>query len=81
MVETLPANHRDPFDRILVTAGGPAIPQPYIEQLADPGLLVIPVGPERRSQQLVVLRKRDGKMARKSLGDVAFVDLVGQHGW
>ncbi len=70
-----------PFDRILVTAGGPAIPQPYIEQLADPGLLVIPVGPERRSQQLVVLRKRDGKIARKSLGDVAFVDLVGQHGW
>ncbi len=70
-----------PFDRILVTAGGPAVPPPYIEQLADPGLLVIPVGPERRSQQLVVLRKRDGKIARKSLGDVAFVDLVGQHGW
>ncbi|WP_243309980.1 protein-L-isoaspartate(D-aspartate) O-methyltransferase [Fundidesulfovibrio agrisoli] len=70
-----------PFDRILVTAGGPSIPQPYLDQLADPGMLIMPVGPERRSQTLVVLRKEGGRIGRKNLGQVMFVDLVGRHGW
>jgi protein-L-isoaspartate(D-aspartate) O-methyltransferase len=70
-----------PFDRILVTAGGPKVPEPYIEQLEDPGLLVIPVGPERRSQVLTLVRKQDGKIGRKSVGQVMFVDLVGRHAW
>ncbi|WP_279343512.1 protein-L-isoaspartate(D-aspartate) O-methyltransferase [Fundidesulfovibrio terrae] len=70
-----------PFDRILVTAGGPKVPEPYLEQLADPGLLVIPVGPERRSQNLTLVRKQDGKIGRKSVGQVMFVDLVGRHAW
>lgn len=70
-----------PFERMLVTAGGPKVPQPYIEQLADPGFLVIPVGQERRSQELVVVRKKDGRIARKSFGAVTFVDLVGRHAW
>lgn len=70
-----------PFDRILVTAGGPRVPEPYVEQLADPGLLIMPVGPERRSQNLLLMRKQDGKIGRKSVGQVMFVDLVGRHGW
>ncbi|MBI4807093.1 MAG: protein-L-isoaspartate(D-aspartate) O-methyltransferase [Desulfovibrio sp.] len=70
-----------PYDRILVTAGGPRVPEPYVEQLADPGLLIMPVGPERRSQNLLLLRKQDGKIGRKSVGQVMFVDLVGRHGW
>jgi len=70
-----------PFDRILVTAGGPSIPEPYLRQLADPGMLIMPVGPERRSQTLVVVRKQDGRIGRKTLGQVMFVDLVGRHGW
>lgn len=70
-----------PFDRILVTAGGPRVPEPYVQQLADPGLLIMPVGPERRSQNLLLLRKQDGKIGRKSVGQVMFVDLVGRHGW
>ena len=70
-----------PFDRVLVTAGGPRVPEPYVEQLADPGLLIMPVGPERRSQNLLLLRKQDGKIGRKSVGQVMFVDLVGRHGW
>lgn len=70
-----------PFDRILVTAGGPGIPQPFIDQLADSGLMAIPVGTERRSQKLMLLRKIDGRIGRKDMGGVMFVDLVGQYGW
>ncbi len=68
-----------PYDRILVTAGGPAVPAPLIEQLADPGILVIPVGASKRMQELVVVRKE--RVVRESKGGVAFVDLVGTHGW
>ncbi|MEG6506833.1 protein-L-isoaspartate(D-aspartate) O-methyltransferase [Nitratidesulfovibrio sp. 1201_IL3209] len=70
-----------PYDRILVTAGGPAVPAPLVEQLADPGILVIPVGASKRMQELVVVRKEGGRVVRESKGGVAFVDLVGTHGW
>lgn len=70
-----------PFDRILVTAGGPAVPEPLVDQLADPGRLVIPVGDSRRTQKLVVVDKRDGRTSQSEHGDVRFVDLVGRHGW
>nr|B8DJP7.1 RecName: Full=Protein-L-isoaspartate O-methyltransferase; AltName: Full=L-isoaspartyl protein carboxyl methyltransferase; AltName: Full=Protein L-isoaspartyl methyltransferase; AltName: Full=Protein-beta-aspartate methyltransferase; Short=PIMT [Nitratidesulfovibrio vulgaris str. 'Miyazaki F'] len=70
-----------PYDRILVTAGGPEVPLPLIEQLADPGIMVIPVGASKRMQELVVVRKQGGRVVRESKGGVAFVDLVGTHGW
>ncbi|EFL53230.1 protein-L-isoaspartate O-methyltransferase [Solidesulfovibrio fructosivorans JJ]] len=70
-----------PFDRILVTAGGPKVPEPLIEQLADPGRMVIPVGETRRSQRLHVVRKENGRVVARRLGEVTFVDLVGAHGW
>ncbi|MDP3426553.1 MAG: protein-L-isoaspartate O-methyltransferase, partial [Humidesulfovibrio sp.] len=70
-----------PFDRILVTAGGPEIPPPLVEQLAEGGRLVMPVGSARRLQSLLVLEKKDGKIHRRDLGAVQFVDLVGVHGW
>jgi protein-L-isoaspartate(D-aspartate) O-methyltransferase len=70
-----------PFERIIVTAGGPDIPKPLIAQLADPGRLVIPVGASHRNQTLFSLDRRDGKFVRKDHGGVMFVDLVGTHGW
>lgn len=70
-----------PYDRILVAAGGPKVPEPYIEQLAEQGLLAMPVGTERRSQTLTLVRKQDGKIGRKPMGQVTFVDLVGRHAW
>ncbi len=70
-----------PFDRIIVTAGGPTVPTPLVEQLADPGMLLIPVGAEKRGQKLVQVRKEDGRVTQKELSRVAFVDLVGSHGW
>jgi protein-L-isoaspartate(D-aspartate) O-methyltransferase len=70
-----------PFDRIIVTAGGPDVPPPLVDQLADPGLLVIPVGAGRRNQRLVVVRKEEGIVTRRDNAAVAFVDLKGLHGW
>jgi protein-L-isoaspartate(D-aspartate) O-methyltransferase len=70
-----------PFDRILVTAGGPVVPPPLMEQLADPGILLMPLGTSKRSQELVLLRKEEGRLIREKKGGVAFVDLVGAHGW
>lgn len=78
---TLGWEENAPFDRIIVTAGGPDVPEPLLEQLADPGIMVIPVGKNRREQRLLRIFKRDGAMTAKALGNVAFVDLVGDHGW
>ncbi len=70
-----------PFDRILVTAGGPDVPAPLMEQLDDPGMLVIPVGESKRHQQLLRAIKDSGEVKRENMGSVAFVDLVGKFGW
>lgn len=70
-----------PFDAVMVTAGGPQVPPPLVDQLADPGRLVIPVGEGRRDQKLIMVEKRDGRVESVDMGGVAFVDLVGAHGW
>ena len=70
-----------PYDRIIVTAGGPEIPMPLVDQLADGGRMLIPVGGTKRTQELVLVEKRDGEITTSNLGAVAFVDLVGSHGW
>ncbi len=69
-----------PYDAIIVTAGGPAIPAPLVEQLADPGRLVIPVGGQG-VQQLQLLTKKEGELEIQVLESVRFVDLVGEYGW
>jgi len=69
-----------PFDRIIVTAGGPRIPEPLIAQLADPGRLVMPVGGQD-VQELQVVDKREGNITVTTIEQVRFVDLIGAHGW
>ncbi len=69
-----------PYDAIIVTAGGPVIPEPLIDQLADPGRLIIPVG-DQHVQDLQLLEKKEGTIEVTSLVSVRFVDLVGEHGW
>ncbi len=68
------------YDAIIVTAGGPGIPQPLIEQLADPGRLIIPVG-SQHEQVLQLLEKKEGEVEISLLAGVRFVDLVGEYGW
>ncbi len=69
-----------PFDRIIITAGTPQIPEPLREQLADNGILVAPVG-ARFSQQLIRLRKAKGKITEEYHTPCVFVPLVGEYGW
>lgn len=77
---TLGWAEHSPYDAILVTAGAPSVPQPLLNQLKEEGRLVIPVG-ERYSQELIKIKKRQGKEFRESLGGCRFVDLIGVHGW
>lgn len=69
-----------PYDAIIVTAGSPEIPEPLIDQLADPGRMVIPVG-ARDVQELQYLTKEDGEITVQRLESVRFVSLIGAHGW
>ncbi len=66
-----------PFDKIIVTCSPEEIPTPLVDQLAEGGLMVIPVG-ERYEQMLVLLTKRDGQMVRESLVPSLFVPMTGQ---
>ena len=69
-----------PYDAIVVTAGGPRVPEALVDQLADGGRLVMPIG-ERGGEWLVkVTRTADG-LTSADLGPVAFVPLVGEQGW
>lgn len=69
-----------PFDRIIVTAGGPRIPEPLVAQLADPGRLIMPVGGQE-VQELQLVDKREGDITVTTIEQVRFVDLIGAHGW
>jgi protein-L-isoaspartate(D-aspartate) O-methyltransferase len=68
------------FDRIMITAGVPKIPEPLAGQLADGGLIVAPVG-GRGVQALVACEKKADKLITRAICDVRFVRLVGKHGF
>lgn len=69
-----------PFNAIMVTAGAPTIPEVLIEQLAEGGRLVVPVG-DQHSQDLIKITKDQGEIHQTNLGGCRFVKLVGEHGW
>lgn len=71
-----------PFDVIIVTAGGPRVPRPLLEQLAVGGRLVMPVGSRQLGQRLMrVTRTGEDTYHHEGLEDVAFVPLIGEEGW
>jgi protein-L-isoaspartate(D-aspartate) O-methyltransferase len=69
-----------PYDAIVVTAASPEVPQPLLDQLAEGGCLVVPVGP-RWTQHLVRVWRVGGHFRTETLIGVAFVPLIGKHGW
>jgi len=69
-----------PYDAIMVTAGAPEIPEPLMEQLAEDGRMVVPVG-NHFSQRLIRVIRQNGRYLERDLGGVRFVPLKGDHGW
>jgi len=69
-----------PFSGIIVTAGAPEIPQPLLDQLADGGHLVIPVG-DMDVQSLMVCTRDGKKIIRREVYGFKFVPLIGKEGW
>ncbi|MCR4338399.1 MAG: protein-L-isoaspartate(D-aspartate) O-methyltransferase [Gemmatimonadaceae bacterium] len=69
-----------PYDAILVSAAAPEVPQAYVEQLAEGGRLLIPLG-DREEQILYLIVKRGDRLERTEIAPVRFVPLVGKHSW
>ena len=69
-----------PFDKIVVAAAAPRIPETLVEQLADGGKMILPVG-TRAEQQLQLVRKAGNEIAIKNEDLCRFVPLVGEQGW
>ncbi len=70
-----------PFDAIIVSAGGPAIPPPLREQLAIGGRLVMPIGGAGDQRLIRIIRSSAEAFSQDALGSVRFVPLIGAHGW
>ncbi|MDA0351629.1 MAG: protein-L-isoaspartate(D-aspartate) O-methyltransferase [Chloroflexi bacterium] len=76
----LGAPERGPYDAILVTAAAPELAPPLIDQLAEGGRMVAPIG-SRDAQELVVATKHGARLERRSLGGCRFVPLRGEYGF
>lgn len=79
---TLGWSEHAPYDGVVVTAGGPEIPEPLLDQLKVGGFLVIPIGRWKSTQKLVRVHRTDqAEFQKENLGSVRFVPLVGEEGW
>ena len=77
---TLGNPEHGPYDRVIITASAPAVPEPLYEQLKPGGLIVAPVGDEA-SQELIVLEKTPAGPSITPLCGCRFVKLIGKAGW
>ncbi len=77
---SLGLTERAPFDKILVAAAAPRVPETLVSQLADGGRLVVPVG-SRSEQQVEVVRKLGDQVSVTKHDLCRFVPLVGEQGW
>jgi protein-L-isoaspartate(D-aspartate) O-methyltransferase len=68
-----------PYDRIVVTAASPKIPEPLVQQLNEGGIIIAPVG--KMFQQMIKVRKEGGILQTENLGSFRFVPLIGKHGF
>ncbi len=69
-----------PYDKIIVTAGAPVVPEALTDQLAEGGILIIPVG-DREKQMMLKITKQNGKLIKEEFDNFAFVPLLGEQGW
>ena len=71
---------RAPYDKIIVTAGAPVVPDALVAQLGENGILVVPVG-NRVKQLMVKLTKKKGALIKEEFDFFSFVPLLGEQGW
>jgi protein-L-isoaspartate(D-aspartate) O-methyltransferase len=69
-----------PYDAILISASAPDVPQPLLEQLADGGRLLVPIG-SQEEQVLWLFQRRGDEIEKREIAPVRFVPLLGRHGW
>ena len=69
-----------PYDAILVAAGGPEVPTPLLDQLAEGGRMLVPVG-TRETQRLVLVRRNGNLFHSEDVAECTFVPLLGRFGW
>lgn len=69
-----------PYDKIIVTAAAPDVPKPLLDQLAENGRMVIPVG-DLYVQRLLILEKKHGEIIKRWGIECVFVPLIGEYGW
>ncbi|MCH7396925.1 protein-L-isoaspartate(D-aspartate) O-methyltransferase [Belliella sp. DSM 107340] len=70
-----------PFDKIIVTAGAPVIPNSLLKQLKVGGILVIPVGDRKTQKMMKLSKKTERKIIQEEFDNFAFVPLLGEEGW
>lgn len=78
---TLGYGDKAPYDRIIVTAGAPRIPEPLKDQLKVGGKILIPVGARYAQELIRATKESDGILTREELGGCVFVPLIGRYGW
>jgi protein-L-isoaspartate(D-aspartate) O-methyltransferase len=78
---TLGLPEEAPFDAIVVTAGAEALPNTYLEQTAEGGRIVIPIGSSLYGQSMFRFTKKHEELQVEDLGSFAFVPLIGRYGW
>lgn len=73
-------NHA-PFDKIIVTAGAPSVPTALVNQLKVGGILIIPVGDNKKQMMLRITKEADKKIKKETFDYFSFVPLLGEQGW
>ncbi|MCU0400054.1 MAG: protein-L-isoaspartate O-methyltransferase, partial [Algoriphagus sp.] len=70
-----------PYDKIIVTAGAPVVPDALVQQLKVGGILVMPVGDRQRQAMVKITKKSSREILREEFEGFAFVPLLGKDGW
>ena len=70
-----------PYDKIIVTAGAPVVPEALIQQLKIGGILVIPIGDRSKQAMVKITKKSATEIQREEFDGFAFVPLLGKEGW